>query len=52
MADNGGMKLAYLAYQKAKQNKGAKIKSLPGLSHISNDQLFFLSSAHVSLFIN
>ena len=52
MADNGGMKLAYLAYEKSKQIKGAEKKSLPGLSQFNDDQIFFLSFAHVSLFIN
>jgi predicted metalloendopeptidase len=49
IADNGGLKLSYLAYQKHKQqvsNNGNNNLRLPGLSY-NNDQLFFIAFAHV-----
>ena len=49
IADNGGLKLSYLAYQQHKQrtsNTGNNLL-LPGLSY-RNDQLFFIAFAHVS----
>ncbi|CAF1567199.1 unnamed protein product [Adineta steineri] len=47
IADNGGLKLSYLAYQKHKQRalNGGNNLSLPGLPY-SNDQLFFIAFAH------
>ena len=48
IADNGGLKLSYLAYQRHKQRtlNGKNNLSLPGLS-FNNDQLFFIAFAHV-----
>ena len=48
IADNGGLKLAYLAYQESKENQVLQEKSLPGFEHLTDDQLLFLSFAHVS----
>ena len=48
IADNGGIKLSYLAYQKHKQrtlNTGNDLR-LPNLNY-KNDQLFFIAFAHV-----
>jgi predicted metalloendopeptidase len=48
IADNGGLKLSYQAYQMHKQrtlNSGNNLR-LPGLSY-NNDQLFFIAFAHV-----
>ncbi len=50
IADNGGLKLSYLAYQQHKQrtsNSGNNLR-LPGLSY-NNDQLFFIAFAHVGI---
>jgi len=50
IADNGGLKLSYLAYQNHKQrtlNSGNNLR-LPGLSY-NNDQLFFIAFAHVRI---
>jgi predicted metalloendopeptidase len=48
IADNGGIKLSYLAYQKHKQqtSNGNNDRSLPGLDY-NNNQLFFIAFAHV-----
>ena len=51
IADNGGLKLSYLAYKNHKQrtiNSGNN-RRLPGLRY-TNDQLFFIAFAHVNLF--
>lgn len=51
IADNGGLKLSYLAYSNYKQrtiNSGNN-RRLPGLRY-TNDQLFFIAFAHVNLF--
>ena len=48
IADNGGLKLAYRAYQSHRQrtvNSGNNFH-LPGLPY-NNDQLFFIAFAHV-----
>jgi predicted metalloendopeptidase len=48
IADNGGTKLSYLAYQKHKQrtlNSDNNLR-LPGLEY-NSDQLFFIAFAHV-----
>uniref|UniRef100_A0A914RKS8 Peptidase M13 C-terminal domain-containing protein n=1 Tax=Parascaris equorum TaxID=6256 RepID=A0A914RKS8_PAREQ len=48
IADNGGVKEAYRAYRKYVKQLGREEPRLPGLQHFSNDQIFFLSYAHVS----
>jgi predicted metalloendopeptidase len=48
MADNGGMRQAFLAYKKYLEHNGPD-KRLPGLHQFSPDQLFFLGFATVSL---
>jgi len=47
IADNGGIREAYLAYQNwvQSENGGMPEKRLPGLENISPDQLFFLGYA-------
>jgi predicted metalloendopeptidase len=48
IADNGGLKLAYFAYDTYKQrtaDSGNNLR-LPGLDY-DNDQLFFIAFAHV-----
>ncbi|CAF1168465.1 unnamed protein product [Adineta steineri] len=47
IADNGGLKIAYLAYDKIKQRnlKTDNNLQLPGLNY-NSDQLFFIASAH------
>lgn len=53
IADNGGLKLSYLAYQKHKHrtsHTGSNLR-LPGLPY-SNDQLFFIAFAHVRIALN
>lgn len=44
IADNGGIKEAYYAYQKHVKMNGAE-KKLPGLLNYSTNQLFWISSA-------
>ncbi|XP_001605702.1 endothelin-converting enzyme homolog isoform X1 [Nasonia vitripennis] len=46
IADNGGLREAYHAYQLWKAKHGEE-RYLPGFSHISHDQLLFLSFAHM-----
>jgi len=46
IADNGGIKMAYKAFRKHLA-KHPKTKALPGLQHLSDDQLFFVSFAKV-----
>jgi predicted metalloendopeptidase len=48
MADNGGMRQAFLAYKKYVEHNGPDL-SLPGLNQFSPEQLFFLGFATVSL---
>jgi len=48
IADNGGIKISYFAYDKHKKttlNSGNNLR-LPGLNY-NSDQLFFISFAHV-----
>ncbi|CAF1146372.1 unnamed protein product [Didymodactylos carnosus] len=45
IADNGGVKLAYLAYELQKQKNSESNLLLPGLSY-NGDQLFFIAFAH------
>uniref|UniRef100_T1IL64 Endothelin-converting enzyme 1 n=1 Tax=Strigamia maritima TaxID=126957 RepID=T1IL64_STRMM len=42
IADNGGLKAAYIAYKKWEQNNQPE-KRLPGLEQYSTDQLFFIT---------
>uniref|UniRef100_A0A0K0FDW3 Phosphate-regulating neutral endopeptidase (inferred by orthology to a human protein) n=1 Tax=Strongyloides venezuelensis TaxID=75913 RepID=A0A0K0FDW3_STRVS len=46
IADNGGVKETYLAYKKSIAGLEDKQPRLPGLQHMSNDKIFFLSYAH------
>ena len=48
IADNGGVKMAYKAFRRHLA-KHPKTKALPGLQHLSDDQLFFVSFAKVKL---
>lgn len=50
IADNGGLKAAFHAYQTAKVGDTMDLP-LPGLNNITSDQLFFISFAQVSLYI-
>ncbi|XP_048581607.1 endothelin-converting enzyme homolog isoform X2 [Nematostella vectensis] len=48
IADNGGIKQSFQAYQKwKKDNNVEEEKRLPGLEKLSHDQLFFLSFAQI-----
>ena len=47
IADNGGIREAYRAYQRYKERHDPEPK-LPGLEKLSHDQLLFLSFANVS----
>ena len=48
MADNGGMRQAFLAYKKYVADSGPD-QRLPGLQQFSPEQLFFIGFATVSL---
>lgn len=48
IADNGGMRQAFLAYKKYVAENGPD-QRLPGLQQFSPEQLFFLGFANVSL---
>ena len=48
MADNGGMRQAFLAYKKYVAGNGPD-QRLPGLQQFSPEQLFFLGFATVGL---
>eukprot|EP00095_Tigriopus_kingsejongensis_P001687 maker-scaffold1658_size31987-snap-gene-0.9 protein:Tk01687 transcript:maker-scaffold1658_size31987-snap-gene-0.9-mRNA-1 annotation:"endothelin-converting enzyme 1" len=47
IADNGGIMQSYLAYQKWLEENNIIEESLPGLEHLTGDQLFFLNFAQV-----
>ncbi|XP_022344016.2 neprilysin-like [Crassostrea virginica] len=47
IADNGGLKEAYRAYEKWENKQEREPDRLPGLSNLSNKQLFFLNFAQV-----
>ncbi|OQV22658.1 Membrane metallo-endopeptidase-like 1 [Hypsibius exemplaris] len=47
IADNGGLKQAYRAYQKWRHRNAPKDIRLPGMMHITHEQIFFLSYAHI-----
>eukprot|EP00794_Sanderia_malayensis_P015453 gene15453-17037_t len=46
MADNGGVKLAYLAFKAYAKEHPNELK-LPGLQHLTSDQLFFVAFAKI-----
>ena len=48
IADNGGLRESLRAYRRYRQRNGPEAL-LPGLEAFSEEQLFFLSFAHVSL---
>jgi hypothetical protein len=48
IADNGGIREAYRAYQRYKERHDAE-QALPGLEDFSHDQLLFLAFANVSI---
>jgi neprilysin len=45
IADNGGIKQAFSAYQAYLQKLGHEEKRLPGFERYTNEQLFFMSYA-------
>ncbi|CAF1215884.1 unnamed protein product [Rotaria sordida] len=47
IADNGGLKAAFYAYQKWAKNNVNVDKKLPGLTQYSTEQMFFIHFAHV-----
>uniref|UniRef100_A0A915JED0 Peptidase M13 C-terminal domain-containing protein n=1 Tax=Romanomermis culicivorax TaxID=13658 RepID=A0A915JED0_ROMCU len=46
IADNGGVKESFKAYQDYLQSIGGSEPSLPGLQNLTNNQLFFVSYAN------
>ncbi|KRX48557.1 Neprilysin-2 [Trichinella murrelli] len=46
IADNAGVKEAYMAYRKYIEDNGSEEPRLPGLVNMTNDQIFFLSYAN------
>lgn len=53
IADNGGLREAFVAYQIYKEMFGQE-KNLPGFENYTSDQLFFMSFGNVrkSLYLN
>jgi len=49
IADNGGLRAAFRAYKAHKTPTEGDEARLPGLEHLSPDQLFFLGFANVSV---
>ncbi|CAF1200289.1 unnamed protein product [Rotaria sordida] len=47
IADNGGLKAAFYAYQKWAKNNVNVDKKLPGLTQYSTEQMFFIHFAHI-----
>ncbi|CAF3334120.1 unnamed protein product [Rotaria socialis] len=47
IADNGGLKASFYAYQNWAKNNANIDKKLPGLTNYSAEQLFFINFAHV-----
>jgi len=48
IADNGGIREAYRAYQRYKERHDPEV-ALPGMEEFSHDQLLFLAFANVSI---
>ncbi|KAL3201776.1 hypothetical protein MRX96_042794 [Rhipicephalus microplus] len=46
IADNGGLRMAFKAYEALLKNQGEDIR-LPGLTHLSGRELFFIANAMV-----
>jgi predicted metalloendopeptidase len=46
LADNGGLKEAFLAYKSYRERHGEELR-LPGLHNFTHEQLFFLGYANV-----
>lgn len=51
MPDTMGLRTAYKAYKRRETINGRSEAALPGLEMFNNDQIFFLSSANVSISI-
>ena len=49
IADNGGVKIAFKAFKKH-LSKYPNTAALPGLQHLTDEQLFFVSFAKVKFF--
>lgn len=49
IADNGGFRAAFEGYKDWKTQMSSTPQRLPGLPHITTDQLFFLGFAQVKL---
>ena len=48
IADNGGVRQSYMAYQKYKSRKGSEPR-LPGFEDYTQEQMFFISYAQVNM---